>query len=58
MEAERKKKLDGETKLIEDNERYLETRKSVQQEWKAKAKLAMEQDRERQRLLSSMQLPL
>lgn len=58
VEAERKKKADIENQVIEDNERYLETRKSLQQGWKAKAKLAMEQDLERRRMLSSMQAPL
>lgn len=58
VEAERKKKVDVENQVIEDNERYLETRKSLQQEWKVKAKLAMDQDLERRRMLSSMQVPL
>lgn len=58
VEAERKKKVDVETQVIEDNERYLETRKSLQQEWKVKAKLAMDRDLERRRMLSSMQVPL
>lgn len=58
VEAERKKNLDVETKMLEENERYMETRKSQHKEWKEKAKRTFDQDLERQRLLRSMQAPL
>ena len=34
VNAERKRKEDHEKKINEDNKEYLETRKSVQKEWK------------------------
>ena len=58
VNAERKRKEDHEKKINEDNKEYLETRKSVQKEWKEKAKKAGEEDRERHRLYSSMKVPL
>lgn len=56
-EAERKRKLDHEAQQVRDNEQYLEARKSLQKEWRDKARMASEQDRERRRLLGSMQVP-
>ena len=58
VEAERKKQLHDESKMIEENARHKEVRKSQQQEWKARAKKAFDQDVERQRLLASMKVPL
>lgn len=46
-EAERKQRIDLESRMIEENDKYMETRKSQQKEWKEKAKMAFDKDRER-----------